>query len=62
MFQFESYLFCFSTKPKKTKDKTRDKTKAVVKIIYKSLDNYCDNTTLHGLRYVGDPHLTIAER
>ncbi|XP_045472093.1 pickpocket protein 28-like isoform X2 [Harmonia axyridis] len=31
------------------------------KFLYQ-MENYCDNTTLHGLRYVGDPTLSLCER
>ncbi|XP_030758076.1 LOW QUALITY PROTEIN: pickpocket protein 28-like, partial [Sitophilus oryzae] len=32
------------------------------KSVVTQLEKYCENTTLHGLRYVGDSHLTIGER
>lgn len=37
-------------------------TKNVTKIIFQQFENYCDKSTLHGLRYVGDTSLSIVER
>ncbi|XP_076270438.1 pickpocket protein 28-like [Rhynchophorus ferrugineus] len=34
----------------------------ICKGIVQQLKKYCENSTLHGLRYVGDSHLTIGER
>ncbi|XP_050307294.1 pickpocket protein 28-like [Anthonomus grandis grandis] len=37
-------------------------TTDVKKSVIQQLEKYCENTTLHGLRYVGDPQLTFGER
>lgn len=30
--------------------------------LMRELETYCEKTTLHGLRYVGDPNLSFGER
>ncbi|KAH1018034.1 hypothetical protein HUJ05_005863 [Dendroctonus ponderosae] len=36
--------------------------KKLRKTVVNQLEKYCENTTLHGLRYIGDSHLTFGER
>ncbi|KAL1491279.1 hypothetical protein ABEB36_011898 [Hypothenemus hampei] len=42
--------------------KKRVQQKNLRKTVTHQLSRYCENTTLHGLRYVGDSHLTFGER
>lgn len=37
-------------------------TKNITKIVLKQVENYCDKSTLHGLKYIGDNSLSLAER
>lgn len=46
----------------KLPSKEKQSRKGVLKHILHQLEIFCDKTTLHGLRYVGDKTLTIAER
>ncbi|CAH0557483.1 unnamed protein product [Brassicogethes aeneus] len=40
----------------------KEKKKGVFKKCLNQVETYCDNTTLHGLKYVGDTSLTLGER
>ncbi|XP_072396006.1 pickpocket protein 28-like [Diabrotica undecimpunctata] len=40
----------------------KEQTKSITGKVLLELEHYCDKTTLHGLRYVGDTSLTVCER
>ncbi|KAK9888762.1 hypothetical protein WA026_000987 [Henosepilachna vigintioctopunctata] len=44
------------------KSKKKSTSAPVTKKLLYQVENYCDNATLHGLRYIGDPSLSLCER
>ncbi|CAH1368714.1 unnamed protein product [Tenebrio molitor] len=45
-----------------TRKSKMESSKNATKLIFHQFENYCDKSTLHGLRYVGDTNLSIGER
>lgn len=63
----KSYIFSYShysaeSDAQKSLHPPQESHPEVKRSILSQLEKYCENTTLHGLRYVGDTHLTFGER
>lgn len=62
MGKIQSRGLLFADTPKKPNKPSENDKKVKVHKFIRHIENYCENTSLHGLRYMGDIKLSYGER